>query len=426
MYAVCLYPFINIAGTTGPGIGSVDSGWCRAKSVFSANPAFFGVFMFIYLDNAATSFPKPESVYRAVDHALRNVGASPGRGGYRRGLDATRLVFEAREALAELFGIRDSSRTVFTASATEALNLAVSGLLRPGDHAITTIAEHNSVARPLRLAESRGVEVTCLDCDRSGLLRPADLAHAIRKNTRLIVLSHCSNVTGAIQPIGEIGALAAKAGIPFLVDAAQSAGVIPINVEDLGVTLLAAPGHKGLLGPQGTGFLYLAEGIDPLPLMVGGTGTHSTDAEQPLEMPARYESGTLNVPGIAGLKAGVEFIRETGIETIRRKESLLVANLLEGLARIPGITLHGPPVGRERGGIVSFTLKGMDPAFIGFSLDRDYDIAVRVGLHCSPGTHRAIGTYPEGTVRVSPGYFNAPDDIEKLIAAVGEIAGRNA
>lgn len=382
--------------------------------------------MFIYLDNAATSYPKPESVYQAVDRALRHVGASPGRGGYRRGLDATRLVFEAREALAELFAIRDSSRIVFTASATEALNLAIIGLLRPGDHAITTTVEHNSVARPLHLAETKGVEVTRLSCDRTGLLNPGDVACAIRKNTRLIALAHCSNVTGTIQPIGEIGELAGKAGIPFLVDAAQSAGLIPINVEELGVTLLAAPGHKGLLGPQGTGFLYIAEGIDPMPLMVGGTGGHSTDAEQPMEMPARYESGTQNVPGIAGLKAGLEFIRETGIETIRVKESRLVAGLLEGLARIPGIALYGPTLDRERGGIVSFTLQDRDPAVIGFTLDRDHDIAVRAGLHCAPGTHRVIGTFPEGTVRVSPGYFNTPDEIETLIAAIGEIAGRSA
>ncbi|MEA5114164.1 MAG: aminotransferase class V-fold PLP-dependent enzyme [Geobacteraceae bacterium] len=382
--------------------------------------------MFIYLDNAATSYPKPESVYQAVDYTLRRVGASPGRGGYRRGLDATRLVFEAREALAELFTVRDSSRIVFTASATEALNLAISGLLRPGDHAITTTVEHNSVARPLRLAETRGVEVTRLSCDRSGLLNPGEVKRAIRKNTRLIALAHCSNVTGTIQPIGEIGELAATDGIPFLVDAAQSAGVIPLNVEELGVTLLAAPGHKGLLGPQGTGFLYIAEGLCPLPLMVGGTGTHSSNEEQPTEMPARYESGTQNVPGIAGLKAGLDFIRETGIETVRGKESLLVASLIEGLVRIPGISVYGPHLDRERGGIVSFTLQDMDPSVIGFTLDRDYDIAVRVGLHCAPGAHRCIGTYPEGTVRVSPGYFNTRDDIENLITAVGEIAGRGA
>lgn len=380
--------------------------------------------MSIYLDNAATSYPKPEPVYRAVDFALRHVGGSPGRGGYKRGLDAVRMVFEAREAVAELFAVRDSSRVVFTGSATEALNLAISGLLMPGDHVVTTKAEHNSVARPLYRAESRGVEVTRLDCDRSGLLEPGELARSIRGNTRLIALTHCSNVTGAIQPIGEIGELARKAGIPFLVDAAQSAGVIPINVEELGVTLLAAPGHKGLLGPQGTGFLYIADGIDPAPLMVGGTGSHSTDERQPAEMPARYESGTQNVPGIAGLKAGLEFIRETGIENIRNRESRLVGSLLDGLARIPGIALYGPPRELERGGIVSFTLKGVDPSAIGFVLDRDHDIAVRVGLHCAPGAHRCIGTFPEGTVRVSPGYFSTQDDIEALIAAVDEIARR--
>jgi cysteine desulfurase family protein len=374
--------------------------------------------MSIYLDNAATSHPKPEAVYRAVEHALREIGASPGRGGYRLAMDATRLVFEAREALAELFGIRDSSRIVFTGSATEALNLAIGGLLRPGDHVVTSTMEHNSVVRPLHLAESRGVEVTRVPCDRRGFLNPRDVAAAVRANTRLIVLSHCSNVTGTIQPIEEIGFLAGKAGVPLLLDAAQSAGLLPIDVRDPGVALLAGPGHKGLLGPQGTGFLYVAEGIDLAPLMVGGTGGYSSDREQPDEMPARYESGTLNLPGIAGLKAGAEFVLRTGIGTIRRKEAPLVERLLEGLTGIAGVTLHGPPAGAERGGIVTFTVEGMDPSLIGFTLDREHDICVRVGLHCAPEAHRTIGTYPLGSVRVSPGWFTTEEDIETFLRAM--------
>lgn len=382
--------------------------------------------MSVYLDNAATSHPKPESVYRAVDYTLREVGASPGRGGYRSAMEATRLVFEARETLAELFGIRDSSRLVFTSSATEALNLAVGGLLKPGDHAITSNMEHNSVVRPLRLAERRGVEVSRIACDRSGLLDPREVAAALRADTRLIVLSHCSNVTGTIQPVEEIASLAARAGVPLLVDAAQSAGLLPIDVRDSGIAILAGPGHKGLLGPQGTGFLYLAEGLDPEPLVVGGTGGFSSDPEQPAEMPSRYESGTLNLPGIAGLKAGAEFVLETGIPAIRKREAELVGRLLHGLAPLPGVTLFGPPPGMERGGIVSFTVEGMDPAMIGFTLDREYDICVRTGLHCAPDAHRTIGSYPVGTVRVSPGYFTTEDEIEAFLRAMVKIVRGSA
>jgi cysteine desulfurase family protein len=375
----------------------------------------------IYLDNAATSHPKPESVYRAVDHALREIGTSPGRGGYRRGLDATRIVFGARESLAELFGIKDSARLAFTSSATEALNLAIAGMLRPGDHAVTTTMEHNSVSRPLRMAEKRGASITRIPCDRSGFLNPRDLATALRANSRLIVLTHCSNVTGTIQPIAEIGHLASQAGVPLLVDAAQSAGIIPIDVESMGISLLAAPGHKGLLGPQGTGFLYIADGLELPPLVVGGTGGHSSGEEQPEEMPARFESGTLNTPGIAGLQAGVEFILGTGIETIRKKEMSLVRHLLAGLADIQGITLYGPAPEKERGGIVSFTVEGRDPAIIGFTLDHEFDIEVRTGLHCAPGAHRTIGTYPTGTIRVSPGWFTTEHEIEVFLKAVAEI-----
>jgi cysteine desulfurase / selenocysteine lyase len=375
----------------------------------------------IYLDNAATSHPKPESVYRAVDHALREIGTSPGRGGYRRGLDATRIVFGARESLAEFFGIKDSSRLAFTSSATEALNLAIAGMLRPGDHAVTTTMEHNSVSRPLRLAEKRGSSITRIPCDRSGFLNPRDLAAALRADTRLIVLSHCSNVTGTVQPLAEIGHLATKSGVPLLVDAAQSAGVMPIDVTAMGINLLAAPGHKGLLGPQGTGFLYIAEGLELPPLVVGGTGGHSSGEEQPEEMPDRFESGTLNTPGIAGLQAGVEFILSTGIETIRRKEMSLVRHLVEELLKMQGITLYGPAPEKERGGIVSFTVEGRDPAIFGFTLDQEYDIEVRTGLHCAPMAHRTIGTYPAGTIRVSPGWFTTEQEIETFLSAIHQI-----
>lgn len=381
--------------------------------------------MTIYLDNAATSFPKPPAVYAAVDHALRGIGVGPGRGGYRQSLEATRLVFAAREAAASLFAIADSSRVVFTHSATEGLNLATIGLLKPGDHVVTTTAEHNSLARPLNLLARRGVELSRVPCDRQGFVSPTDIEAALRPNTRLIALSHCSNVTGAIQPVGDIGRIARGRGVFFLLDAAQSAGSIPIDVGELNVDLLAAPGHKGLLGPQGTGILYIAEEVELEPLMVGGTGGYSSSDEQPGAMPERFESGTLNTPGIAGLKAGIEFVLEQGVETIRRREALLVTHLMEGVAGLRGVAIHGPDDVSRRGGLVPLTVTGHDPAEIAFVLDRDYGISVRAGLHCAPDAHRTIGTYPDGTVRVSPGFFNTEADIDAFIKALQTIVERS-
>lgn len=381
--------------------------------------------MSLYLDNAATSFPKPETVYRAVDHALREIGVGPGRGGYRRGMEATRLVFEARESAAALFGIRDSSRVVFTHSATEALNVALFGLLKPGDHVVTTTMEHNSLLRPLLMLEKRGVAITWIEADRRGFVTPGQVAEALKPETRLVALSHCSNVTGAVQPVAEIAAVARQAGVLLLLDAAQSAGMIPLDMPGLGIDLLAAPGHKGLLGPQGTGILCVAEGIDLEPLMVGGTGGASSSGEQPVVMPERLESGTLNTAGIAGLRAGIEFIRSVGVEVIARKEAEHVSHLLAGLGEIPRVTCHGPLAAEPRGGVISFTVAGRDPQEIGFRLDHDYDISVRIGLHCAPSAHRTIGTYPAGTVRVSPGYFTESDEIDNFLAALREIvAGR--
>lgn len=377
--------------------------------------------MAIYLDNAATSFPKPPGVYAAVDHALREIGVGPGRGGYRQSLDATRLVFAARESAAVLFGITDSSRLVFTHSATEGLNLATIGLLKPGDHVVSTSAEHNSLARPLNLLARRGVELTRVPCDRQGFVAPGDISAAVRSNTHLIALSHCSNVTGAIQPVAEIGRIARQHGVLFLLDAAQSAGSIPIDVRELSVDLLAAPGHKGLLGPQGTGILYVAAGVDLEPLMVGGTGGYSSSDEQPEAMPERFESGTLNTPGVAGLKAGIEFVMEQGVEAIRRKESQLVVRLLEGVTGIPGLTVYGPDDPARRGSVVSFTVTGHDPSEIAYALDRDWGISVRAGLHCAPDAHRSLGTYPAGTIRVSPGHFNVEADIDAFVKALRAI-----
>ncbi|HTP65237.1 MAG TPA: aminotransferase class V-fold PLP-dependent enzyme [Geobacteraceae bacterium] len=378
--------------------------------------------MSIYLDNAATSFPKPEDVYRAVEHALREIGVGPGRGSHRRALSAGRLVFQAREAAAALFGVKDAARLIFTHSATESLNLAVNGLLEPGDHVVSTTMEHNSLARPLRLAEQRGVAVTRVGADNCGLVDVRLIREAIREDTRLVAITHCSNVTGAIQPVGDIGKITRERGIALLVDAAQSAGVMPLDVNDLNIDLLAAPGHKGLFGPPGTGILHIAEGVELKPVLVGGTGGWSTSELQPDTLPERFESGTMNTPGIAGLLAGVEFVLATGVQAIRRKETALVTQLVEGLKAIPGITVFAPGREEERGGVLSFTVSGRDPVEIGFRLDRDYDIAVRVGLHCAPEAHRTIGTFPGGTVRVSPGYFNTDHDIEEFLRALRSMA----
>jgi cysteine desulfurase/selenocysteine lyase len=374
--------------------------------------------MGIYLDNAATTFPKPEQVYRAVDRTFREIGVGPGRGGYARGIEATRLVFEARENLARFFGVSDSSRIVFTHSATESLNLAVSGLLRPGDHVVTTTMEHNSLVRPLYRAARMGVEVSRVKGDGTGLVGCRGIAAAIRPNTRLVVLSHCSNVTGTIQPVAEIASLAKRSGVLVLLDAAQSAGLLEIDLREMRIDLLAAPGHKGLYGPPGTGFLYVAEGIDLAPLQVGGTGGQSSGPDQPAAFPERLESGTLNTPGIAGLSAGIDFLRETGLASVRRKETRQVGHLLEGLRAIPGIAIHGPLTAEERCSVVSFTVAGLDPSLIGFHLDNDYAISVRTGLHCAFSAHETIGTWPGGTVRVSPGYFNSDDDIEMFLKAL--------
>jgi cysteine desulfurase family protein len=282
--------------------------------------------------------------------------------------------------------------------------------------------EHNSLVRPLHCAAERGAVITSVAGDERGFVDPRAVAAAIRPETKLIALSHCSNVTGGIQPLAEIGKLARTNGVYLLVDAAQSAGVLPIDVKEMNIDLLAAPGHKGLLGPQGTGVLYIAEGIPLAPMFVGGTGGYSDSDEQPAALPERYESGTQNTPGIAGLKAGVDFINEIGIEAIRKKESYLVSLMAQGLKEIPRVKVVSPSDPRSHCGPVSFTIEGGDPSMIGFTLDREYGILVRVGLHCAPQAHRTIGTYPEGTVRVSPGFFNTETDIEALLDAVRQIA----
>lgn len=374
--------------------------------------------MSIYLDNAATSFPKPEQVCAAVDHALRQNAANPGRGGHHLALEAGRMIMETRESLARLFGIADAACIAFTANATEAINLGLFGLLRGGDRVVTTSMEHNAVLRPLHALAQQGVEVIRVAADSQGVVAVDDLFEACRPGTRLLIMSHCSNVTGTVQDISRIGPWCRARGILFMVDAAQSAGLLAVHVEDQCIDLLAVPGHKSLLGPPGTGFLFVRPDLRLRPLIYGGTGTLSSSEVQPEEMPERLESGTLNSVGLAGLRAAVEFIEQIGLARIRAHEQELVSRLIDGLTGIDGVRVYGPQGSATHGGALSFTATGVDPASMGFRLDRDYGICCRVGLHCAPQAHRSIGTFPEGTVRLSPGYFNTVAEIDQTLLAI--------
>ena len=381
--------------------------------------------MRIYLDNAATSWPKPASVYAAVDHYQRELGAAAGRGVYAEAIESERLVTSARQRLARLINAETPERIVFAFNGTDALNLALHGLLQPGDHVVTTVAEHNSVLRPLRwLADHKQVTITYVGCNKAGIVDPAEIEQAITPRTKLIAVIHASNVTGAIQPVAEIGLLAHGRGIKFLVDAAQSVGHLPIDVRSLHADLLAAPGHKGLLGPLGTGFLYLAPGMETLvePTRQGGTGTRSDEDRQPTSLPDRYEAGNLNVPGLVGLEAGLAEIERRGVAAIQQHEATLTSQLLTGLADIPAWEVFGPADVRERVGVVSLRLPGSDPRELAAILDTSHQIQTRAGIHCAPRMHTSLGTSPEGTLRLSVGLFTTTAEIEQTLAALAEIA----
>ncbi len=378
--------------------------------------------MVVYLDNAATSWPKPPAVRAALDDYFENAGGNPGRSGHRMSIAASRLVERARDALAMLFNIADPVRIVFTQNATHALNLALYGMLHPGDHVVTTSMEHNSVMRPLRHLETLGVELTIVTCAPDGTLDPNDVQRALRLGTRLIATTHGSNVCGTLVPIDTLGAMARQHGIPYLVDVSQTAGIVPIDVEALGIDLLAFTGHKGLLGPTGTGGLYIRDGITLAPLIRGGTGSNSAHEVQPDFMPDAYESGTLNVAGLAGLAASVCFLLDIGLERILAHERALVARYLAGAAEIPGVTLYGPDDVSRRCGVVSFNIQGAIPSEVSAILDQSFEIMSRPGLHCAPGAHRTLGTFPVGTVRFSFGWFNSVDEVDTALGALKDIA----
>jgi cysteine desulfurase family protein len=380
----------------------------------------------IYLDNAATSWPKPDTVYAAVQRAMRELGAPAGRSAYGEAAEVEQAILSARKEVASLIGCDDPRRIVFTLNGTDSLNLAIQGVLRPGDHVVTSVAEHNSVLRPLRALEDEGrVEVSRVPCGRDGCIDPAELRAAVRPSTRLIAITHASNVTGAIQPAAEVGKIAREHGCLFLLDAAQSVGDVPIDVAALGVDLLAAPGHKGLLGPLGTGVLYVRPGVEAQlrSLRQGGTGSRSENDRQPDFLPDKYESGNLNVPGILGLGAGVAYLRQQGIAAIRSHTMQLTERLLAELRAIERVKVYGLESAERRVGIVSVNVAGADPQEVAGILDSAYRIQARSGLHCAPRMHEALGTLVSGgTLRFSIGPFNTSEDIDATIAAVQEVA----
>ncbi len=379
--------------------------------------------MEVYFDNAATSWPKPESVYQAADYFMRQVGANPGRSGHTRSLSAGRILFHAREVVSTLFGCTHEDRIVFTLNATDSINMAMKGYLKAGDHVITSSMEHNAVMRPLMGLHHRGlIELTVVPCVPEGILAPEDIMSAIRSNTRMVVLTHASNVTGSIMPVAQIGKLTREQGICLLVDAAQTAGTVPIHVEEMGIDMLAFTGHKGLMGPQGTGGLYVREGIDLAPWREGGTGSISESDRHPEFFPDALEAGTPNTSGIAGLTAGIEYIFDQGIDRIRVHETELSRKLWSGLIQIPNVTVYGPHDRSQSVAVVSLCINGKDPAIVGHLLDTGYGVACRTGLHCAPHAHMTIGTYPTGTIRFSMGYFNSLDEVDYVIDAVSRIA----
>ncbi len=377
----------------------------------------------IYFDNAATTFPKPETVYRAMDNCQRTFCANPGRGGHKLSLQSGRVILEARELLADLFNSGSPERIILTYNATEALNLALKGFLKRGNHVITTSMEHNSVVRPLKTLEKRGVDTTIVQCNEYGEIDISDIEKEIKKETVLIVSTHASNVVGTILPIIDIGNLAKKYGLDFLVDASQTAGLYEIDVNKMNISMLAFTGHKSLMGSQGTGGLYIKKGLELEPLMEGGTGSKSESLYQPDIMPDRFESGTRNTPGIAGLCAGIGFINSKGINNIREHEQNLTKYFMDGIRDMGSVRIYGTKSAGRQAPVVSINIGDVGSSEVSYVLDQEFDIMTRPGLHCAPLAHKTLGTMDQGTVRFSFGYFNTKEQIDEAITAIEKIAG---
>ena len=375
----------------------------------------------IYFDNAATTLRKPRCVIEAVTEAMGSMGNS-GRGVHSGALSAARTIYDTRAALAKLFGAEGPERIAFTANSTEALNMAIKGLLAPGDHVITTALEHNSVLRPLYELEDRGMELTILPADTLGNICCEDFEKEIRPTTRAIVTTHGSNLTGNLLDIEKIGSIARAHGLTYIVDASQTAGVFDIDVQRMNIDILCFTGHKGLLGPQGTGGLYVREGIEIRPLLSGGSGVQTYLRSHPPQMPTALEAGTLNGHGIAGLGAAVKYLQETGLDSIRQKEQALMWAFYEAVRQIPGITVYGDFSTGERCAIVSLNVRDYDSGEVSDALSESYGIATRPGAHCAPLMHRALGTVDQGAVRFSFSHFNTEEEIKIAVSALQELA----
>nr|WP_288827643.1 aminotransferase class V-fold PLP-dependent enzyme [uncultured Clostridium sp.] len=377
----------------------------------------------IYLDNAATSLQKPEEVRLAVADAILTMG-NPGRGIYGASLDAARMIYDTRSLVSRLFHAKNPDQVAFTANSTESLNLAVEGIIRPGDHVITTMMEHNSVLRPLYRMEDKGAELTILPADKDGCIRWEELETAVKSNTRAVICTHASNLTGNVNDLGTIGRICNKHGILFILDASQTAGVFDIDMEGMGIDVVCFTGHKGLLGPQGTGGICVREGVDIQPLIVGGSGTQSFLKTQTEQMPERLEAGTLNCHGIAGLHAALLYIDRTGIEFIRKREQLLMRRFYEGVKDIPGVSVYGDFSRKsldERAPVVALNIGDLDSGRVADELAVSYDIYARAGAHCAPLMHQALGTAKQGAVRFSMSHFNTEEEIDQAVKAVREL-----
>jgi len=375
----------------------------------------------IYFDNAATTLQKPDCVIRAVTEAMSSLGNS-GRGVHGSALSASRIIYDTRMALAQLFGAENPERIAFTANSTQALNIAIKGLLNPGDHVITTALEHNSVLRPLYEMEERGVQLTILSADSMGNIRYEDFEKEIRANTKAIVTTHGSNLTGNLLDIGRIGNIARKHAVLYIVDASQTAGVFPIDVQQMHIDILCFTGHKGLLGPQGTGGIYVREGVEIHPLLSGGSGVQTYLKKHPPQMPTALEAGTLNGHSIAGLGAAVRYIEETGLHTIRQKEQELMWTFYTQVRQIPGITVYGDFSRKNRCAIVSLNIWDYDSGEVSDTLSAEFGIATRPGAHCAPLMHKALGTAQQGAVRFSFSHYNTIEEIDIAVAALRELA----
>lgn len=377
-----------------------------------------------YLDNAATSFPKPEGVYAAMDRFARHDLANPGRSGHKMALASEHALADARHRLNRFFNGRNPDRWAFTLNGTDALNMAFKGALDDGDHVVTTNLEHNSVSRPLvALAEAGRITLTRVNADSGGTVDPDAIRAALTPRTKLVAVTHASNVLGTVQPITEIGRIARARDLLFLVDAAQTAGAVSLDVQEACVDLLALPGHKSLLGPTGTGALYVGTRVNLRPWREGGTGGDSLTPTQPTDFPHHLEGGTPNVLGVVGLVAGLDFVEERGVQSILKHELDLCERLRAGLLALPGFEVFGHSDVSRRVGTLSFRCEALAAPELAGILDQSFDIAVRPGLHCSPYVHQALGTAPDGLLRVSPGPFSTEAHIDHLLSALGEITG---